>query len=1021
MRPHHLGSLARRQKHMLRSCVANAESCEPRVLMAAGTGFLQGVVTISGTSQGLAGATIQLESLPGGTVVQSTTTDAHGVYLFQGLASGQYRLVETPPTGYLNDQSQPNSPLTPILGQTSSSIDVQLSDPSQLLLSYPSHNKVELTVNNIGHTHDSLVGQLNISVTEPDINYTAPNFPSFCVDFLRDISTGAQNLPYSMEPLNLALAADPNVTNPGNAGAIAYLYNHVGATWSTNPSQYVPAAEAAGLQLASWELEYEENPLPYNVLTGTSNVENATAAEVQYAQSFLTMAQGQGQNELAVYLNGLPTAGQSAGSQGLIAPESLNFTNQPNTNPNLPAEISGVVYVDVNQNGQYDGGTDTPIPNVIITLTGTDLEGNPVNMTTTSAADGSYTFAGLPVSNATGYTLNEAPTPAYGEGTNTPGVPTNGTVSGDTISQITVTSGAVLTNYNFGEVTGGLSGVVYVDVNHNGKYDSGTDAPLGGVQITLTGTDINGNSVDMTTTSATDGTYAFGDLLASNSAGYTVTEAATPAYGEGTNTPGIPANGTVSGDIISSIAFVGGADLNDYDFGEVTGSLTGVVYVDVNNNGQYDSATDTPVDSVQVTISGTDIDGNSVHMATTTAVNGTYVFTGLLASDPAGYTVTRATVTVPYVPGINTPGDPANGTVSVDSISSITFVGGANLVSYNFGEIKSEPGPLPISLSGTVFVECDNDGIQQAGEPGLAGVTITLTGFNNSGQLVNMVTTTSSQGQYTFNVANPGTYVVVEGSTPGYIAGKNMAGTAGGTVNGNAISSIVLIAGADATGYNFALLHPGSLSGYVYYDLNHDGVMDTLDFGIAHVTVTLDGTNDLGQSIEMTTVTNDHGLYSFDGLRPGTYEIIRTHPPIFVDYQNNPGSLGGTAGKNSISGITLAPCAEGVNYNFGELQSKTCNLRNLAISVGNLFYHFERSYQANPSLITKQYPKLAPYLAADSVPFGIPPFPKAALASYWVPDLGSKPINIYPVKSVKLTTQTQHPVKAATSTHARHK
>src|SRR5208283_447375 len=102
------------------------------------------------------------------------------------------------------------------------------------------------------------------------------------------------------------------------------------------------------------------------------------------------------------------------------------------------------------------------------------------------------------------------------------------------------------------------------------------------------------------------GTYAFAGLLASNSAGYSVTEAPTPAYGEGTNTPGVPVNGTVSGDTISSVAFVGGANLVSYNFGEVTGSLTGVVYFDANNDGHYDSG-DAPLGSVPVTLTGTDI------------------------------------------------------------------------------------------------------------------------------------------------------------------------------------------------------------------------------------------------------------------------------------------------------------------------------------------------------------------------------------------------------------------------------
>ena len=164
----------------------------------------------------------------------------------------------------------------------------------------------------------------------------------------------------------------------------------------------------------------------------------------------------------------------------------------------------------------------------------------------------------------------------------------------------------------------------------------------------------------------------------------------------------------------------------------------------------------------------------------------------------------------------------------------------------------------------------------------------------------------------------------------------------------------------DASGYNFAEIAPSSLSGVVYYDVFHNGVMDSSDFGIAHVKVTLDGTDDLGQSVQMTTTTNDNGVYSFNGLRPGTYEIVRTEPAIFRGFKNTVGSLGGTVNANSFTNIQVAGCAEGVNYLFGELQQPTCRLRSLAISVGNLFYHFEQTYQRNPAGFTKTYPTLRP-------------------------------------------------------------
>ena len=352
----------------------------------------------------------------------------------------------------------------------------------------------------------------------------------------------------------------------------------------------------------------------------------------------------------------------------------------------------------------------------------------------------------------------------------------------------------------------------------------------------------------------------------------------------------------------------------------------------------------------------------------------------------------------------------SNGTVPNSATTAALTAGNYSYIGVYSGDsnYKGYTGavePLTVnqgtSIEGTVFCDCNNDGIQQPTEVGIPGVTITLTGAETNGTPVHLVTTTNSQGAYDFNPLCTGTYIITESAPAGYFQGKTTAGTAGGTVSGYVISGITPVPGVEATGYNFANLTPSTISGEVYYDLNHNGVLDSDDFGIAHVTVTLVGTNDLGQSIHMTTVTNNDGVFSFGDLRPGTYDIIRTQPAIFRGYKNAAGSLGGTVNKDSISDITVPACATGVGYLFGELQQPTCKLRNLAISVGNLFYHFERSYQNDPVAFAKQYPNLKPSIAAGQVPWGKAPFPSAPVASYWVPTLGTKPIKIYPVKGVK--------------------
>ena len=129
-----------------RAQTPRVEAFEPRLLLAS-SAFLQGIVTVSGTSQPLAGATVLLQSLdsPRRFPTRAQRLTPREFICSRISPAAQYRITETPPSGYVNDSAQPNSPLTPILNQTSSTIDVQLSDPSQLLLSYPSHNKENLT------------------------------------------------------------------------------------------------------------------------------------------------------------------------------------------------------------------------------------------------------------------------------------------------------------------------------------------------------------------------------------------------------------------------------------------------------------------------------------------------------------------------------------------------------------------------------------------------------------------------------------------------------------------------------------------------------------------------------------------------------------------------------------------------------------------------------------------------------------------------------------------------------------
>src|SRR5438093_10689920 len=54
----------------------------------------------------------------------------------------------------------------------------------------------------------------------------------------------------------------------------------------------------------------------------------------------------------------------------------------------------------------------------------------------------------------------------------------------------------------------------------------------------------------------------------------------------------------------------------------------------------------------------------------------------------------------------------------------------------------SAVGTPPSSLSGFVYLDQNNSGVFDAGDTGLSGVTVTLTGTDNSGNAVNVTTNT---------------------------------------------------------------------------------------------------------------------------------------------------------------------------------------------------------------------------------------------------------------------------------------
>ena len=106
------------------------------------------------------------------------------------------------------------------------------------------------------------------------------------------------------------------------------------------------------------------------------------------------------------------------------------------------------------------------------------------------------------------------------------------------------------------------------------------------------------------------------------------------------------------------------------------------------------------------------------------------------------------------------------------------------------------------SISGFVYQDTNNNGVKDAGEPGISGVTVTLSGDEDA------VTTTDANGSYTFvlNLSNEGCeYTVTETQPAGFADGIDTVGNWGGTL-GNDTISLCIDADDVAFGYNFGEL-----------------------------------------------------------------------------------------------------------------------------------------------------------------------------------------------------------------------
>jgi hypothetical protein len=845
----------------------------------------------------------------------ATVTDAYGNYYFDNLPIGNYQVQVTPPANY-SITSQTNTADNELAGATTGS-DVNATTGR----SYT----VVLSAGEIERDIDAGI----IFNTPPA---TANIGDRVWLDTNQD---GVQN-----------------TGEPGIAGVTVTLYNSAGTTIATT------VTDANG------------NYLFQNVTPGAGyRVGFTPPAAMLFSPKDVTTGGGNDNTDSDVNLTGV-NFGKTDAFTVVAGTNNLTLDAGFYPQPVNQASLGDLVWNDVNQDGIQDAG-EPGVPGVTVELL--NLAGTVVATTVTDAF-GKYQFNDLaPGSYSVRFTLPSgyAFSPANAGTNDYLNSDAGRGISSNTTQVVSLNSRVHNPSLDAGIYltapagTSRIGDKVWFDADKDGIQDA-TEPGTPGVTVTLYTNGVDGlpgtadDVLQATTVTDANGNYQFVNLANGNynvgfsnlPAGYGfATKDQTAGGGTDSNdSDADPATGR-TGTIAITAA---GTTIQTVDAGLTPGqpsgkgSLGNKVWYDLNNNGLQDAG-EGGVPGITVTLQkdlNNDGDfadaGEATFATTTTNALGEYMFFNLDAGSyriqfstlPSGYTAS------PQNAGTNDNIDSDGGTITggISTTGVYSLAQGEDNLTVDLGISNAARN----TLGNLVWLDVNANGIQDAGEPGVAGVTVIL--LDGSGNVYDsdpatgvqpLVTTTDANGNYIFSNLPDGTYSVQYSNFPSGLDFTTKDQVAGGGNDNNdsdadpitgKTGTVTLAAGSRLnTSLDAGLVSiKATLGNYVWIDDNGDGIQNAGEVPVPGVTVSLfyDANNDgdygdPGENLPVASmITNQNGEYLFTNLNPGNYQVQFSTIPGGLSYtkQNTPGDNGDNtnsdAGNTGRTGTILLTAGE---------------------------------------------------------------------------------------------------------------